>query len=130
MKYLIGIDAGGTKTECAVADLTGNILLTESGKSVNYLIAGPDKSSANLFGLISQCLKKLNGNFIEVQQIVIGIAGAGRLKDAEQLERSFIQYSKRQKVKINSVKVVSDALIALEGAFPGKPGCILIAGTG
>ena len=130
MKYLIGIDAGGTKTECAVADLTGNILLTETGKSVNYLIAGADKTSANLFGLIFQCLKKLNINFSEVKQIVIGIAGAGRLKDAEQLERSFIKYSKSEKVKINQVKVVSDALIALEGAFPGKPGCILIAGTG
>ena len=130
MKYLIGIDAGGTKTKCAVADLTGIILLTETGKSVNYLIAGADKTSANLFGLISQCLKKLNINFSEVKQIVIGIAGAGRLKDAQQLERSLIQYSKSKKVKINSVKVLSDALIALEGAFPGKPGCILIAGTG
>jgi len=130
MKYLIGIDAGGTKTKCAVADLTGIILLTETGKSVNYLIAGADKTSANLFGLIFQCLKKLNINFSEVKQIVIGIAGAGRLKDAQQLERSLIQYSKSKKVKINSVKVLSDALIALEGAFPGKPGCILIAGTG
>ena len=130
MKYIIGIDAGGTKTECAVADLTGNILLTETGKSVNYLIAGANKTSANLFGLIFQCLKKLNINFSEVKQIVIGIAGAGRLKDAEQLERSFVKYSKSKKVKINPVKVISDALIALEGAFPGKPGCILIAGTG
>lgn len=130
MKYLIGIDAGGTKTECAVADLTGNILLTETGKSVNYLIAGANNTSANLFGLIFQCLRKLNINFSEVKQIVIGIAGAGRLKDAEQLERSFIKYLKSKKRKINPVKVVSDALIALEGAFPGKPGCILIAGTG
>jgi N-acetylglucosamine kinase-like BadF-type ATPase len=130
MKYLIGIDAGGTKTKCAVADLTGNILLTEAGKSVNYLIAGADNTSANLFGLIFQCLKKLDGNFSEVQQIVIGIAGAGRLKDAKQLERSFVKYSKSKKVKINPVKVVSDASIALEGVFPGKPGCILIAGTG
>ena len=117
MKYLIGIDAGGTKTECAVADLTGNILLTETGKSVNYLIAGADKTSANLFGLIFQCLKKLNINFSEVKQIVIGLAGAGRLIDAQQLERSFIQYSKRQKVKINSVKVVSDARLLLKVHF-------------
>ena len=130
MKYLIGIDAGGTKTNCAVADLNGKILIKETGKSSNYLIAGAEKTSANLFGIISHCLKKLKGNISEAEQVVIGIAGAGRLKDAQQLEKSFIKYSKSKKVKINSVKVVSDALIALEGAFTGEPGSILIAGTG
>ncbi len=33
-------------------------------------------------------------------------------------------------LELNSFKVVSDARIALEGAFTGQPGSILIAGTG
>ena len=130
MKYLIGIDAGGTKTNCAIADLTGKILIKKTGKSSNYLIAGADKTASNLFSLISKSLKKINGNFKDVKQLVIGIAGAGRIKDAKNLEASFIKNAKSKKIKINSLKVISDARIALEGAFPDSAGCILIAGTG
>jgi N-acetylglucosamine kinase-like BadF-type ATPase len=130
MNYLIGINAGGTKTECAIADLSGKILINVTGKSSNYLIAGANNTAANLLSLISKCLKKVNGNFSDVKQIVVGIAGAGRSKDAKELESSLNRFANSKKLKFSFVKVVSDALIALEAAFPDSTGCILIAGTG
>jgi N-acetylglucosamine kinase-like BadF-type ATPase len=130
VKYLIGIDGGGTKTDCAVADLSGKIINQNTGKPSNFLVIGIEEAVENIFGLIEENLFELEGNFSDVKQIVIGVAGAGRKEDAQLLEKSFKDYSDQQGVHFKGVKVVSDAHIALEGAFPDSVGCILIAGTG
>lgn len=130
MKYLIGIDGGGTKTDCAIADLSGKIINEISGKPSNFLIIGIQEAVENIFALIEENLFQLEGNFSDVKQIVIGVAGAGRKEDAQLLEKSLKDYSEEQGVHFKGVKVLSDAHIALEGAFPDSAGCILIAGTG
>ena len=61
---------------------------------------------------------------------MIGTAGAGRRDDAQRLENSVLKKAKENNIDINNFIVESDARIALEGAFAGKPGSILIAGTG
>ena len=130
MKYLIGIDGGGTKTDSAIADLSGKIIHHTSGKPSNFLVVGIEEAVENIFALIEENLFKLEGDFADVKQIVIGVAGAGRKEDAQVLEKSFKDYADQQGVHFKGVKVVSDAHIALEGAFPDSSGCILIAGTG
>jgi len=130
MKYLIGIDGGGTKTDSAIADLSGKIIHLTTGKPSNFLVVGIEEAVENIFALIEENLFKLEGDFAEVKQIVIGAAGAGRKEDAQLLEKSFKDYSDQQGVHFKGIKVVSDAHIALEGAFPDSAGCILIAGTG
>jgi len=130
MKYLIGIDGGGTKTDCAVADLSGKIIRQTAGKPSNFLVIGVEEALENIFALIEENLFQLEGDFSDVKQIVIGVAGAGREEDAMLLEKGFKDYSDQEGVHFKGVKVVSDAHIALEGAFPDSAGCILIAGTG
>jgi N-acetylglucosamine kinase-like BadF-type ATPase len=130
MKYLIGIDGGGTKTDCAIADLSGKIIYQTVGKPSNFLIIGVKETVANLFAVIEECLFELKGDFSDVKQIVIGVAGAGRKDDAELLEMSFKDYADNEGIHFKGVRVVSDAQVALEGAFPESAGCILIAGTG
>ncbi len=130
MKYLIGIDGGGTKTDCAISDLSGKIIFQTVGKPSNFLIIGVEETVANLFAAIEECLFELKGDFSDVKQVVIGVAGAGRKDDAELLEKSFLDFAKDEGIHFKGVKVVSDAQVALEGAFPDSAGCILIAGTG
>jgi len=130
MKYLIGIDGGGTKTDCAIADLSGKIINQISGKPSNFLIIGVKEAVANIFSLIEENLFALEGDFADVKQIVIGVAGAGRDDDAMLLEKGFKDYADQEGIHFKGVKVLSDAHIALEGAFPDSEGCILIAGTG
>lgn len=130
MKYLIGIDGGGTKTDSAIADLSGKIIHLTTGKPSNFLVVGIEEAVENIFALIEENLFKLEGDFADVKQIVIGAAGAGRKEDAQLLEKSFKDYADQQGIHFKGVKVVSDAHIALEGAFPDSAGCILIAGTG
>lgn len=130
MKYLIGIDGGGTKTDCAIADLSGKIIRESSGKPSNIFIIGVEEAVENIFALIEENLFALEGDFSDVKQIVIGVAGAGREEDAALLEKGFKDYAEEEGIHFKGVKVLSDAHIALEGAFPDSAGCILIAGTG
>ena len=130
MKYLIGFDCGATKTECALTDINGNILYTTTGGAANFLVTGTDGTSRIILSLLNDCIKKLNTDYSEIENIVIGAAGAGRKKDAEKLESSLLEIFSADEIKIKSLTVVSDAQISLQGAFPNEVGCILIAGTG
>jgi N-acetylglucosamine kinase-like BadF-type ATPase len=130
MKYLIGIDGGGTKTDCAIADLSGKIIHQSAGRPSNFLIIGVEEAIENIFALIEENLFALEGDFADVKQIVIGVAGAGREEDATLVEKGFKDYAELEGIHFKGVKVLSDAHIALEGSFPNSAGCILIAGTG
>jgi len=130
MKHLIGFDCGATKTDCALADINGNILYTTNGGSANFLVSGMGGTSKIILSLLNDCIKKINTDYSEIENIVIGAAGAGRRKDAEKLESSLHEIFSSNGIKIKSLKVVGDAQIALQGAFPNEAGCILIAGTG
>jgi len=130
MNYIIGIDGGGTKTECAIATLSGEVLHRSFGKPLNFLAIGVNTAVANLFELIEGSLFNIEADFADVEAILIGSAGAGRIEDANMLGFSFDKFASEEGIHIKSVKIVSDARIALEGAFSGNAGCILIAGTG
>ena len=130
MKYLIGFDCGATKSDCALADINGNILYTSTGGAANFLVTGSDGTSRIILSLLNDCIKKFNTDYSKIENIVIGAAGAGRREDAEKLGNSLHKIFSADGIKIKSIKVVSDAQIALQGAFPNEAGCILIAGTG
>ena len=98
MKYLIGIDGGGTKTDCAIADLSGKIIYQTVGKPSNFLVIEVEQAIENLFTLIEDCLFEIQGDFSNVKQIVIGVAGAGREEDAQLLEKGFKDYSEEQRI--------------------------------
>jgi N-acetylglucosamine kinase-like BadF-type ATPase len=130
MDYILGFDCGATKTECAAADTNGNIVHTLIGGPANFLVIGAEKASENILSLIKQCKSKLNFEYDDIKNIVIGAAGAGREEDAEKLRSSLLHLASEKGISFKSLNVISDAHIALENAFPNKSGSILIAGTG
>lgn len=130
MNYHLGFDCGATKSECAAADTNGMILCSITGKPANFLVIGADKASENILSLITECKAKINCGYNDIISIVIGAAGAGREEDAETLRGSLLNLASGNGITITSLTVIGDAQIALEGAFPNKPGSILIAGTG
>lgn len=130
MKYIFGIDGGGTKTECIVVNSENKVLLKHTGNPSNFLIIGLEKTSENLFKLIEECRLKLLIQYDDIEAIVLGTAGAGRKDDAENLREFFKEFLQKKGILFNNFFVESDARVALEGAFPGKAGSILIAGTG
>ncbi|MCL4550271.1 MAG: hypothetical protein M1495_17090 [Bacteroidetes bacterium] len=128
MGLYVGIDGGGTKTKCVLADDQLKILAEAEAGPTNPLAVGVDKSSEILFELIQNVSKKESEQ--SITSVVIGLAGAGRKKIAGEIENRLKLLVKRKKVSIKNIKVLSDVEIALEGAFAGALGIILIAGTG
>ncbi len=129
-KYLIGLDGGGTKTKCVITDLDLNPLYSCQGGPSNFLIIGTQKVSETILLLIKESLEHLKISSEEIASIFIGTTGAGRVADAEKLKTDFIAFAQSNGHSFNSFNVNSDARIALEGAFSGGPGSLLIAGTG
>jgi len=129
-KYFIGLDGGGTKTKCVITDYNLNVLFQCSGGPSNFLIIGTGKVSETILKLITTCTEKMNVANEKLEAVLIGTTGAGRVNDANKLKKSFDNYVKSNNINIKNFFVESDARIALEGAFSGSAGSILIAGTG
>jgi N-acetylglucosamine kinase-like BadF-type ATPase len=130
MKYLIGIDGGGTKTKCLVTDINLNPVYECTGGSSNLLINSLDKVANTIFKLLEKCKKNIHFDYKNIASLVLGTAGAGRKSDAKNFEKRFLAFLKNKRITLKFFHVESDARITLEGAFSGKPGCILISGTG
>jgi len=124
------MDGGGTKTKCILTDENLNQLFETVGGASNFLVIGTETVSQTVFNLINECVSAAKISLEDVESIVIGTTGGGRRSDAELLEKQIFSDAKNKSVSINKFKVESDARIALEGAFSGKAGSILIAGTG
>lgn len=130
MKYLIGMDGGGTKTKCILTDLNLNPIYETIGGPSNFLVIGTETVSETILNLVKDCTSSQNISSSDIEAIVLGTTGGGRRNDAEILESQIVKDVKQKSLIINKFRVESDARIALEGAFCGKAGSILIAGTG
>ena len=130
MLYNIGMDGGGTKTRCVVTLNDNSVHFKTTGRGTNFLVQGIDTTCENILNIIDECCNALKISYSDIDKILLGTAGAGRKADAEKLENAFYNYCKRKQIEIKNFMVESDAEIALEGALSGKPGCVLIAGTG
>lgn len=125
MKYYIGIDGGGTKTRCVLANENLKVIKSIDGLASNPLTVGFEISAERIVALIKKIAKNK-----KIEYCVIGLAGTGRKKDSDLLFKSIKQVGTRKKLKIPPLKILTDIEITLEGAFNGLPGALLIAGTG
>ena len=130
MKYLIGMDGGGTKTKCILTDIYYNPIYETIGGPSNFLVIGTETVSETILNLINECVSSQKISVEDIEAIVLGTTGGGRRNDAELLEKKIFEDAKQKSLTINKFRVESDARIALEGSFTGKAGSILIAGTG
>ncbi len=128
--YFIGMDGGGTKTKCVVTDEKMSVIFESKGSASNFLIQGIEKVSEMIADLIIEAVNTTNIKYAELKGFVIGTTGAGRRTDAETLEKGIEEFFAKKGILINKIRVESDARVALEGAFAGNTGSILIAGTG
>jgi N-acetylglucosamine kinase-like BadF-type ATPase len=127
---VIGFDGGGTKTAAILADRKGTILAEAAGGPANFQIIGVEKAAEVLYSLLLECCEKAGRPSSEVSSAVAGLTGAGRSVDQERMKQSFSEYVRTKGIAPDYVAIESDARIALEGAFKGLAGIILIAGTG
>ena len=123
--YVIGVDGGGTKTDAVLVDSAGKVLSRVRGGSSNYQALGPAKLKDVLMSIFNEILTKAMITSSSLNRIYLGLAGAGRLSDQQEIKNIFSDTEFKDLITVNS-----DAIIALAGAFSNQPGIILIAGTG
>lgn len=119
---MLGLDAGGTKTVCQLADGQGNILSEARGGGANLQAVGELEVEKVLHDVMEEAV----GDFdVRPAAICLGIAGVDRPDDARVVRSIMKRIGHKAKILI-----VNDALVALEAGVPDKPGVVVIAGTG
>ncbi len=125
---LIGLDVGGSSTELlALRPQAQNSPFRLVGPGANLQRVGFGQTVVVLQELIEQTLRHFPG--VSVLSVCAGIAGCGRSKDQELLSRR-LQQVLGDGGRTVLVRVVHDAEIALEAAFEGASGVVVVAGTG
>jgi len=129
-QFVIGIDGGGTKTAAIIANLNGNILAQHVAGPSNFQMMGVEKAARVVVSLIRECCDSVGCIPKNIRATTIGLAGAGRPEDKKRMVDGLRRLTASKRNTLRRVRIESDALIALEGAFKGGAGIILIAGTG
>lgn len=127
MKYYIGVDGGGTKTEFLCLDENLKKLYSITKKTIHVMEVSNDKAIMILKDGLNEILKYINFNKGNDElYICIGLAGYGKDKNLrKEIEdicyKAFYPYE---------YIIKSDGEIALKGTLDGKDGILLISGTG
>lgn len=120
--FVIGIDAGGTKTEALLADADGQVVARARRGGANLAAHGELAVEKTLHELIDETLGERD---VRVSAICLGIAGADREEDALVIRGIMRRIGSRARIV-----VTNDALIALVAGVGLGPGVVVIAGTG
>ena len=122
MGHVLGIDAGGTKTVCLLADDQGNIVAEARRGGANLQAAGELEVEKVLHQVMEEAI---GDRAIVPATICLGIAGVDRPDDYAVVGAIMRRIGYKARVII-----VNDALVALESGAPGQPGVVVISGTG
>ena len=126
----LGFDGGATKTAGVALNFEKETLAESVGEAANFQIIGVERASEHILQVTENLLKTIGADFSLIRSMFLGLAGAGRPDDANRMRGAFLDLLNKRSLPIPYVGVGSDAIAALEGAFRGKPGMILISGTG
>lgn len=126
--YIIGVDAGGSKTRALVSRAEDGQILGEAiSRGANYQQMGPSKTAEIVAETISLALEPVVNweNKERVVALGVGAAGCGREEEQQALKKELQQLQLAE-----NVTVVDDGKAALISAWQDQPGIVLIAGTG
>ncbi|NLV92323.1 MAG: hypothetical protein GX030_08020 [Firmicutes bacterium] len=124
MEYVIGIDAGGTSTEALLSQTDGTLLALVKAGPGNLQRLGMDGFLAQISELVDQLRASIppTGSLTRIE-----IGAAGLARDSEQSK--LMQRLSQSRIAA-SYGVQADSQIALFAGTLGRPGLIVIAGTG
>lgn len=125
MRYVLGVDGGGTTTKCLIADEKGNLLGQGIGGPSNYQVLGVEKVIHAVDTSIKEAIRIAGVKKAKFEVICLGLAGVGRAVDLEVVGKALKRLNLAQKIMLHH-----DAFIALAGATICQPGVVIIAGTG
>ncbi len=123
MSFFLAIDAGGTKTRCLLAD-ENQILGRAVTGSVKLMRVGEAEASTRLRAMLAEVSLAAGIDLNNVTQTCIGLSGLSIDTVREWGEREI------GSLVGGNLILVGDEEIALDAAFRGGQGILVIAGTG
>jgi N-acetylglucosamine kinase-like BadF-type ATPase len=125
MRFVLGFDGGGTKTDCVLMDEAGTVLARSMAGPSNPLRVGFGAALASIRDAAQQAIvqAKLPGDS-KAAAVCAGLAGAGPAESAEKIRALLAAEFAEAKVQ-----VCTDLDLALAATGDG-PAIVLLAGTG
>ena len=122
MPYILAVDGGGTGCRALLADRDGSTMGRGTSGPAN-IGADPATALDNIMRAAKQAVQDAGLDIAILRETcaVLGLAGANSLADKDGVERQ---------LPFGHVKIVSDAVSALQGALGQDDGAIVILGTG
>ncbi len=123
MPYFLAMDAGGTKTDYALADESRTLARVRTG-TIKRMRAGADSATAHLESALRQLTAESGVGMDQIAFTCVGTAG-----NTVPLVTDFL----RQEISLRvggGLLLLGDVEIALDAAFPGAAGVVVLAGTG
>ncbi len=120
MPFVLGIDAGGTKTIGLLADERGRVLDQARAGGANLQTHG-ELEVEKVFHEVIERLSERG----RIESVCLGIAGVDRPRDEAVVKGILRRLGQRERVR-----VVNDAVIALVAGAAERFGIVVLAGTG
>jgi glucosamine kinase len=128
MTYRIGVDGGGTKTECILIDEAGTIVARHLAPGCNPSIVGPEQAKLIITDALCALVSSLN-----TQLSTLNVAPPPRISHTHIYSagnRVFWRETAATLTDFGKIFTADDSYPVLELATHGKPGLVLHGGTG
>ncbi len=123
MSFYLAIDAGGTKADYALVDENKILARVRSG-TIKRMRVDAETAGANLDTAMQELASLSGVDLRSVVRTCVGTAG-----ETVPLVTDWLQRELSAAVG-GELLIVGDVEIALDAAFPGQPGILVLAGTG
>ncbi len=123
MAFFLGIDGGGSKTDCMLGD-NDSVLGWGSSSSCKITRVGEEAAGVAIGEAIRRACSAAGVNPKDIYRTCIGVAGASRPESVTGISRVL------GNIVAGDLDVVGDMEIAHYAGFAGGPGVVVISGTG
>lgn len=121
----LGVDGGGTKTQIALMNEANEVTCEGFAGPSNPLRVGVETAVSNIVKAINEACDIGGVSRGDIVSATLGLAGVRRADLRQRVRESF-----QKRLGIRRTEVITDAEIALYASTLGKPGLVVIAGTG
>lgn len=121
----LGVDGGGTKTHIALMNAAGKVTCEGFAGPSNPLRVGVETAVSNIIKAINDACDRGGLSRGDIAAATLGLAGVRRADLRQRIRESF-----NERLRVRKIEVITDAEIAWFASTLGKPGLVVIAGTG
>ena len=123
MSFFLALDAGGTKTDYVLADETRELARVRTG-TIKRMRVDAATAGQNLESALAELSGQTGISMASVTRTCVGTAG-----ETVPLVTDWLRESITARVG-GELLILGDVEIALDAAFPGRAGVLVLAGTG